>query len=233
MSGLNRHNEVNHSDESQNPFKCDQCSKSFPKQFLLNTHQRIHSDKNFRCEQCSKSYHCSSALQNHIRIVHDKLSSHICDICAKIFRDKFSYAVHREQVHGVNQLPRVQCNECLVWLKNEKILTNHKKRCHNDDGTIWVCNICGKESANQMSLISHQKKIHGTEKNFKCSICEKAFRVEDVLRRHEESHNGNIIYSCSLCEKTFRSTIGVNCHWRKKHPIEWKNNKLKKILIVR
>jgi len=47
-----------HEPEENRPYKCDSCSKSFAKLYLLKIHTKTHTnalmDKKFKCDTCGK-----------------------------------------------------------------------------------------------------------------------------------------------------------------------------------
>ena len=50
-----------------------------------------------------------------------------------------------------------------------------------------TCNICGKECSNGRKLTKHKNYVH-KEKPWTCKKCQKAFRYQSQLMRHEFSH---------------------------------------------
>ncbi|XP_063292020.1 zinc finger protein 436-like isoform X2 [Pelobates fuscus] len=49
---------------------------------------------------------------------------------------------------------------------------------------------------------------------FRCSECEKTFRVKAYLINHRRTHTGERPYKCSLCEKSFCQKSNLNVHFR-------------------
>ena len=46
-------------------------------------------------------------------------------------------------------------------------------------------------------------RTHTAEKLSKCTMCEKVFRDEKALVRHEKIHSGKKPFQCSICDKVF------------------------------
>lgn len=63
-------------------------------------------------------------LDSHIKNVHQNLYSNICDICAVMFKSKYSVEQHKVDVHGINAVPKVQCDKCGAWYINITICDN-------------------------------------------------------------------------------------------------------------
>uniref|UniRef100_A0A3B4A5V4 C2H2-type domain-containing protein n=1 Tax=Periophthalmus magnuspinnatus TaxID=409849 RepID=A0A3B4A5V4_9GOBI len=54
--------------------------------------------------------------------------------------------------------------------------------------------------------LSLHLKLHAAEKEvgeFRCDMCYKSFSQLNLLRRHQESHVGQVVYECTECDKAF------------------------------
>ena len=82
--------------QGERKFKCDQCDKSFTRQFFLKTHQETHAKATlFKCDQCPKTFWMKSYLRTHVRMIHEKHRPHKCDTCPEAFvykRDLIKHA---------------------------------------------------------------------------------------------------------------------------------------------
>jgi len=58
------------------------------------------------------------------------------------------------------------------------------------------------------------KKVHSTNKNFKCSICNKRFGTKSYLNDHARVHTGEKPYECTICSKKFRQKCYLKLHSR-------------------
>lgn len=56
-----------------------------------------------------------SILDAHIRNVHQNLNVQICDVCAVVFKNKYTLKQHKIDVHGDNSQPKLQCDLCGSW----------------------------------------------------------------------------------------------------------------------
>uniref|UniRef100_A0AAZ1XKV5 C2H2-type domain-containing protein n=2 Tax=Oreochromis aureus TaxID=47969 RepID=A0AAZ1XKV5_OREAU len=54
---------------------------------------------------------------------------------------------------------------------------------------------------------------HLSEKNYKCSYCEKRFHHRDHLKRHLETHDPHKgVFTCQECGRSCSTTLGFKCH---------------------
>lgn len=195
----------------------------------------IHNKKSneivYNCDACNKSYNTEHYLKIHIRNVHEKAFTRICDVCGKEFCHKGAYDKHKRIFHSEKKLPKAQCQECGAWLKHEMALYSHINLHHKkNNDKKYICDICGKESPNNPALYTHKKKVHFMDKNFKCHMCDSAFKYEKTLKEHIARHMGDILYTCKYCPKTSNSESTLRSHRKKYHPVEHENERLKSIL---
>ncbi|XP_050072466.1 zinc finger protein 271-like [Anopheles maculipalpis] len=61
------------------------------------------------------------------------------------------------------------------------------------------CAICGK----QIKSMTDHMKIHRTDKQYKCTFCDKSFAQSNNLTYHIRQHTGEKPYGCEKCDKTF------------------------------
>lgn len=64
---------------------------------------------------CNYSFMSKSVLRIHIRGVHQFAYAHICDICAKVFKSKQVFELHRESKCGTDVKLKSQCDICGAW----------------------------------------------------------------------------------------------------------------------
>uniref|UniRef100_A0A182SDJ0 C2H2-type domain-containing protein n=1 Tax=Anopheles maculatus TaxID=74869 RepID=A0A182SDJ0_9DIPT len=61
------------------------------------------------------------------------------------------------------------------------------------------CTVCGK----QVKSMSDHMKIHRTDKQYKCTFCDKSFAQSNNLTYHIRQHTGEKPYQCEMCDKKF------------------------------
>ncbi|KAJ6633995.1 Transcription factor grauzone [Pseudolycoriella hygida] len=208
--------------------KCEICkNRIYKTAACLTQHMRLkHSpdeDKKFHCQQCSKKFLSQPLLNYHIRIDHNLEFTQVCDICARVFKDKNTLRVHMKS-HSTITPEKVQCTICGAWLKHERGLRNHIKRHQTDSGA--ECSICKKVLKNKPSLDNHIRHAHG-ERRHHCTFCEKKFKTPHLLREHIAGHTGQDLYECAHCPKTFKSSANMFSHRKKMHFEEWMQSRKK------
>ncbi|GAB0094664.1 transcription factor grauzone [Sergentomyia squamirostris] len=237
--GLRVHTENSHTPPELHKFKCSHCDKTFMDRNRLKKHSYVHvtdADRNLICPHCSKAFAFKANLQIHIRQIHEEVSYHVCEICAKMFKNKYVYLRHQKTHHEKTDeeksgetLPRVPCPICGNTFKYKAQLKIHMKR-HNESGEVFRCNICNKESPNSRALHEHIKYVHVRERKHKCNLCSAAFKTPIGLREHMATHSySQILYTCLFCPKQFNSNANMYVHQKRKHPEEYEAMKRKKL----
>ncbi|KAM7343698.1 uncharacterized protein ACRADG_010648 isoform 2-T4 [Cochliomyia hominivorax] len=202
--------------------KCNECGKVFVSSAKLKTHLLTHysTEKMFPCTICGKFFTNTSILNHHIEAVHENKFVQICNICGKSIRCPTAFASHME-THELKTTP-LSCDVCGLLLANKMGLKRHKNSQHPEGGKKeHKCHICSKISPTLRALKSHIQRAHEMGYDYKCTLCEKAFKRPAVLKEHMATHTGTALYSCPWCPKTFISNGNMYNHRKNAHPTEW------------
>ncbi|XP_075168237.1 transcription factor grauzone-like [Haematobia irritans] len=223
--GLRTHNLNYHAPDEERTYICDLCPKKFARRNLLEMHKPSHIPRDqwqFFCTKCpeKKAFASLYLLNVHTSMQH-KRAKHVCHVCAKEIRDKYSFEKH-VRLHFEASGPRVPCPypDCDSWLKDEDNLKQHLKR-HNPEGAIYKCPECDKVVKNRRALTNHKRYSHSNE-IFQCEQCDKTFKKAISLREHMTQHTGETaLYKCPFCPRTFNSNANMHAHKKRAHPVEW------------
>lgn len=76
-----------------------------------------------------------------------------------------------------------ECDECGLLLSSHLLLKRHKDLKHPIGGSRdYTCHICNKISPTMRALKKHIKCAHEMGYDYKCTLCEKAFKRSDNLK---------------------------------------------------
>lgn len=230
---LQYHIKQMHGSETDRPYQCDLCGKRYVRLQTLEIHMRVHLSKEakalrrvHKCEECDAKFSTIHNMRNHVKYKHRGIYSYFCTGCAKYYKTKLDYEIHRRNVHDDDGPMRMQCHICSRWFSHEKALRVHIRDTHNPD-TPFHCTICKHQTKSRQALRSHIKMKH-EERKFRCEYCEKAFQTLRRLNEHITVHVGGTLYSCAFCEKTFNSNSNMYKHLKAMHPQEWLQEKMMK-----
>jgi hypothetical protein len=81
----------------------------------------------------------------------------------------------------------------------------------NSSDNIFQCKYCQKIYKSNSILLKHEK-LHSGIRPFACKFCEKSFTIKSQLKNHEKRHTGDLPYNCKKCNKKFLRPSVVNQH---------------------
>ncbi|XP_055608529.1 zinc finger protein 91-like [Uranotaenia lowii] len=217
---LKRHKIKMHTPDEEKPFECDRCHKKLAEKQEYKKHMDYHvalETKKYQCKQCEKFFGNVTLLNLHVKNSHPTSYEFVCDTCAKGFNRRGDFLKHL-RVHDPQAAEeRVQCPECDKWFRKGSL--RFHKQLHQP--VAINCDICGKESSNQLAHRNHMRYAH-TAAKFECQYCEKIFKLSIRLKEHIASqHSGEMLYTCPHCPKTFKSNANMHSHRKKMHYQEW------------
>ena len=208
---LRRH-QTRHENE-ENKFPCKKCGKYFMKFERLTLHlATVNCDvKLLQCPNCSKMV-AREKLKRHL-VTHD--DTLYCKTCTRRFLTKDKMMLHKAKCE-LGQT-KVKCRDCDLLFPSNNDRTRHQFQVHNINAQL--CTLCGKKCNGLRDLQIHMKSHNSKE--LACKHCEKKFKSEHHLERHDRRmHQSDYEkrYQCSYpdCTRAFLNRQSLeshmNCH---------------------
>ena len=215
-------------DQTQQCYQCLHCSQRFSRPFHLKRHQALMHEAEFPfqtksprvpCKLCGKTF--AGKLNRHIQAVHQAEKPFACSICGQHFGTADSRKSH-EQTHESHK--PLECHICKKRFRRVYHLKRHQTSAHgiqyespvNMNPSPKTCNLCGKTLVG--NLKRHVMTVHGSERLFSCSICDKRFKDKNTRNFHEKIHQEEKHFQCPTCSKRFRRRYALNQHQATMHP---------------
>lgn len=190
-------------------FKCSLCCRGFKDSDKFKIHMGEHTGDKFvfKCTHCPEAFQHREELERH----YDGLKR-LCNIC-KAYVPQDEIEKHM-LTHGGKKDPLL-CHICSKVLGNKHTLSQHlRMHKERDLKKSFLCVPCDKTFTTQVCLQSHNYRIHNSNREFKCSMCEKILTSFDGLKRHMKMHTGENLrnFKCMYCNKGFLKTSHVKRH---------------------
>lgn len=191
---------------------CDHCGKSFVRGKEYTEHRRTHTgDRPFHCDVCGRGFSRFRSVTEHRR-QHTNERPFVCDVCSKQFYTSGELLKHRRYHSGEK---RYHCTVCGKRFLRCGEFTDHR-RVHTGQN---VCLICGKAFTRLHNMKEHMSSAHAGTKRYICTTCGKQFAYSSGLRYHRRLHQSERPFKCPECEKCFARMGELNRHRRGAHKI--------------
>lgn len=87
---------------------------------------------------------------------------------------------------------------------------------------IFICPTCGKAFDVKGAMSRHMNKEHLMKKEgyiYECEHCQRRFKKEEHLRKHEKTHDSSVKFKCDNCIASFRQKNSLIAHRSRVHQI--------------
>ncbi|XP_077518524.1 uncharacterized protein LOC144128744 isoform X1 [Amblyomma americanum] len=216
---------LRHRDEKHNPnsVDCPECPKKFKnalacRRHIVYTHysaRLVHS-----CKFCYRRYKNLLTLRYHLALSHinelteeeraslEPLKKH-CKQCDYVTFNRRSMVGHLRRKHG----GMLQCPHCPGQFAQVAELTRHKRLRHGSVGR-QQCPHCPRSFVCPKSYEVHLK-MHQEGQGHECTICQRLFESEAILRHHNDSHDARKSRNSRRCKTCLR--VFATVHYLSKH----------------
>ena len=178
---------------------CVTCNKIYSSKWTLARHNKIYTGKNkIQCDICKKKY-ASSYMKIHKK-TNNRPARLTCDICQKTYVTLLGLNEHIKQHSNSDHFT---CLLCKTRYSTQVYLNMHMKiHTNKDDLTCDICEI----TYSTLRYLKEHMKFHSNNPRLTCSIrgCKKIFQSRTTLIRHERSHVKQKKFKCSMCQRAFK-----------------------------
>ncbi|TKS70579.1 Zinc finger protein 2 [Collichthys lucidus] len=173
-------------------------------------------------DQIVKENHGLSAEKNGVK-THNKLSggsaadgkpkNFTCEVCGKVFNAHYNLTRHMPVHTGARPFVCKVCGKGFRQASTLKNLINVTSVGKPSTEAPRSTRTYGSTQGNY----KNHKLTHSGEKQYKCSICNKAFHQIYNLTFHMHTHNDKKPFTCATCGKGFCRNFDLKKHIRKLH----------------
>lgn len=221
QSHLSSHNNIR-------PFSCPTCGCSFSSKGSLRAHRlNVHASTTFSCEQCPLTCKSMFALRKHKSLIHGQTINFQCDHCKKRFTSERKKQLHTAVVHmgdtaclenGENPFPTLKVYRCTETDCEFATFSLYRSKAHaiTHTGVMpFQCTQCDKAFVVQDELKRHITLQHNKGKQKPCPHCGRVFVSDSRYDWHLRLHENNQGFQCSKCPYLYESKAYLEHHQQK------------------
>lgn len=185
----------------ENPYKCTECEKAFPRGQDLSLHMRQHTgERPSECRICFKKFISPNKLSRHMRL-HTGQRPYVCSICKKAFVQSNDLKIHMRRHTGERPYRCGVCGDsfiCGAFLNIHRNQRGHQEAAGSDSdrhgktgvtkGGAEVIELMRSQPAAEEHLLTSSVVL--TERPvffYKCAVCEASFKNGALLTKHRNN----------------------------------------------
>ncbi|KAM3625088.1 uncharacterized protein V6R79_006596 [Siganus canaliculatus] len=173
------------------------------------------SERPYRCRLCRYSSGNKGYIKQHLR-VHRQRQPYQCPICEHIASDSKDLESH--MIHHC-KTRMYQCKLCPDAFHYKSQLRNHEKEHHSFSSDMAALTPVTETTA----MVEEAERVTdeecGTQKTFKCDVCDYTSSTYVGVRNHRRIHNSDKPYRCCSCDFATTNMNSLKSHMRR-HPQE-------------
>ncbi|XP_042291743.1 zinc finger and SCAN domain-containing protein 2-like [Thunnus maccoyii] len=223
-------------EKHKKPLNCSECDETFPNNYLLKTHMRMHKGKKlFPCSVCGQKWQFRSHLEVHMR-THTGEKPYSCPVCGKKFTQKGIMVQHMAVHSEVKPFSCSDCGKRFSWhyqIKKHKCCRKfwqpgqmyfNGKGCAGSKPDTYTKTKVSFETDDTVDIDfwkeTRQHQLGVTyQRNKKVSVSDKGCKTDKKTssssvcnNRSEDSRTGEKPFCCLFCGKGFATAGYLTRH---------------------